>query len=59
MFEEFVKRANENPKDIDKIFSDFLKELATVKGTYLTKASILQHFVREMSDIEFKWISDM
>lgn len=59
MFEEFVKRAKENPKDIDKIFSDFLKELAKVKGTYQTKSSILQHFVREMSDIEFKWISDM
>ena len=57
MFEEFVKKAKENPKDIDKIFSEFLKKVNNVNVGYKTKSSAISEFAGLLSNIEFSYLN--
>lgn len=57
MFEDFVKKAKENPKDIDKIFSEFLKKVDTVSVGYKTKVSAISEFAGSLSNVEFNYLN--
>ncbi len=57
MIEKFIKKAEENPGKYDEFYAEFLKELASKKCSFSVKASMVEHFTRELFTVEFKNIN--